>query len=348
MTLKKSKINLINSTVKKKKNTSNSLTRQIISHADYISKINNELMPAKTIKYTVLDLFAGCGGLSLGFESVGFKSFGIETKKKCCEAYNLNLKGRCTEEFITTKTDFPKSDVVIGGPPCQPFSVFGNQLGNNDPRNGFPAFITAIKKIKPKIWMFENVRGILYRNKDYFESSIKKLKNLGYVVDYHLLNAVNFDVPQNRIRVIAIGHDGSFEFPVPSDNMVTSGEALKELACQITKESQFLTPSMDKYVAVYEKKSRLVTPRDLHLDKPARTVTCRNLAGATSDMHRIKLPDGRRRRLTVREGARLQSFPDWFEFVGADTDMFNQIGNAMPPMFARAIAIQIKKYLDKN
>lgn len=80
-------------------------------------------------------------------------------------------------------------------------------------------------------------------------------------------------------------------------------------------------------------------PRDLHLDKrPARTVTCRNLAGATGDMHRVVLPDGRRRRLTVREGARLQSFPDWFEFQGSEASQYKQIGNAVPPLMAYEIA----------
>ena len=93
-------------------------------------------------------------------------------------------------------------------------------------------------------------------------------------------------------------------------------------------------------------KSKLVNPRDLHMDRPARTLTCRNLAGSTADMHRIKLSDGRRRRLRVQEAARLQSFPDWFEFSGSETSKFNQIGNAVPPMFAHYIGRQMKKYLD--
>ena len=103
---------------------------------------------------------------------------------------------------------------------------------------------------------------------------------------------------------------------------------------------------MDRYVANYEKKSKMINPRDLHLNMPARTLTCRNIAGSTSDMHRIKLPDGRRRRITDKEAARLQSFPDWFKFYGNQTSRFNQIGNAVPPLFARAIASQFKKYLD--
>ena len=81
------------------------------------------------------------------------------------------------------------------------------------------------------------------------------------------------------------------------------------------------------------------------MDRPARTLTCRNLAGATSDMHRIRLADGRRRRITVREAARLQSFPDWFEFSGSEESQFTQIGNAVPPMFAYHLAKAIIEYL---
>lgn len=315
---------------------------------NYPSYINHILCPSKRPKYTVLDLFAGCGGLSLGFESAGFKSVGMEYDENCCSTYNGNLQGECLNQVITTRTEFPNADVVIGGPPCQPFSVNGNQLGNDDKRNGIPAFIKAVEKIKPAIWMFENVRGVMYRNKEYFETSMKKLKVLGYQVEYPILNAVEYGVPQNRERVIAVGHNGNFEYPESNGVKITAGEAIEEMAFETPPNSKFLTPKMDKYVAVYEKKSKLITPRDLHLDRPARTLTCRNLAGSTADMHRVKLPDGRRRRLVVREAARLQSFPDWFKFSGTETSQFNQIGNAVPPLLAHHIAKKIKIYLDKN
>jgi len=112
---------------------------------------------------------------------------------------------------------------------------------------------------------------------------------------------------------------------------------------QFSDESKFLTPSMDKYVAKYEKASACINPRDLYPDKPARTLTCRNLAGATGDMQRVRLKDGRRRRVTVDEAARLQSFPDWFEFTGNETSKFNQIGNAVPPLLAWHLACAIKE-----
>lgn len=321
---------------------------QSLVYENYASYINKILAPSKRPKYTVLDLFAGCGGLSLGFESAGFKSIGIEMDENCCITYNENLQGECKQEFITSKMEFPEADIIIGGPPCQPFSVIGKQLGNDDKRNGFPAFIKAIEKVRPSIWMFENVRGMMYRNKDYFESSLKKLKKLDYQVEYDLLNAVEYGVPQNRERVIAVGYNGKFEFPKPLDRKITAGEALDKMATEIPPDSKFLTPSMDRYVAAYEKKSKMINPRDLHLDRPARTLTCRNLAGSTADMHRIKLKDGRRRRLRVKEAARLQSFPDWFEFHGNETSKFNQIGNAVPPLFAHHLAKKFKTYLDKN
>ena len=145
--------------------------------------------------------------------------------------------------------------------------------------------------------------------------------------------------------MIVVGHRGQFNYPAIQNPRITAGQALEKLAMQTQADSKFLTASMDTYVAKYEKASSCITPRDLHLDRPARTVTCRNLAGATGDMHRVVLPDGRRRRLTIREGARLQSFPDWFEFQGSETSAYNQIGNAVPPMLAYNIAASFREYL---
>jgi DNA (cytosine-5)-methyltransferase 1 len=292
-----------------------------------------------------LDLFAGCGGLALGFEAAGFETIGFEMNSDACESYRTNLTGTCTAAVLTPDFDFPQADIVIGGPPCQPFSVGGRQLGLADSRDGFPTFIAAVEKVEPQMWLFENVRGMLYRNRSYLDEILERLKELGFEVDLLVVNAKNFGVPQNRERIIAIGHQGSFIHPKENGAPVSAGEALGELATKIPSGSRFLTPNMDAYVAKYEKASKCVNPRDLNLDRPARTLTCRNLAGATGDMHRIKLPDGRRRRLTVREAARLQSFPDWFEFAGREDSQLTQIGNAVPPLLAKYLADAVRGYL---
>lgn len=313
---------------------------------EYSAYIEKTLKPAPTREPLVVDLFAGCGGLALGFEAQGFETRGYEMDATCCATYRRNLSGGCEEVKLALDTELPPATVLIGGPPCQPFSVIGKQNGIDDERNGFPIFISAVKRLNPDIFLFENVRGLLYRSKPYFDEVVNQLKACGYVIEYDILNAVDFDVPQRRERLFVVGHRGSFLFPKRCSRQFTAGDALGSMATSCPAESRFLTKSMDEYVARYEAASFCVRPRDLHLDEPARTLTCRNLAGATSDMQRIRLPDGRRRRLVAREAARLQSFPDWFAFEGSEQDVFNQIGNAVPPMLAFHLAGSVREYLN--
>src|SRR5580698_4788844 len=128
----------------------------------YVEYINSTLMPKTTEKEVVLDLFAGCGGLSLGFEAAGYKSIGFEMDNSAVETYRKNLKGDCITVKLAPGFDYPEAEIIIGGPPCQPFSVGGHQKGIEDARDGFPVFIDAVKKVKPKFFMFENVRGLLF------------------------------------------------------------------------------------------------------------------------------------------------------------------------------------------
>lgn len=319
----------------------------------YINKINKILQPKITESIKVLDLFAGCGGLSLGFEAAGFETIGYECVEAAVETYNKNLKGRCFCDMLKVGYEYPDMDnidIVIGGPPCQPFSRIGSQKGMEDARDGFPIFIDAIKRIQPKVFMFENVQNILGRHKWYLELILSELRKLGYIVEYRVLNAVNYGVPQNRERLITVGYKSKFHYPIYELSKVTVGEAMGDLMTQFDDKSKFLTPQQDAYIAVYEAKSGCSKPRDLYPDMPARTLTCRNLAGATSDMHRVRLPDGRRRRITPREAARLQSFPDWFAFCGNETRQFTQIGNAVPPLLAYKLALALKEayYADER
>lgn len=305
---------------------------------DYVNYINYILSAPSIFKYKAIDLFAGCGGLSLGFEAAGIKTIGYEIDDDCVTTYNNNLKGRCHKEYINTDSIFENADFIIGGPPCQPFSVIGRQDGHLDSRNGFPSFVSAIERYKPKVWMFENVRGVYYRNKEYVEQVLNQLQSLGYIVEYKIVNAVRHGVPQNRERFIAVGHKSKYSFPKENDYTVNVSAAITDTASNYDEKSKILTPSQDNYISVYESKSHCIKPRDLYLDAPARTLTCRNLAGATSDMHRVRLPDGRRRRITTQEAKRLQSFPDWFIISGNETNIFNQIGNAVPPLLALYLA----------
>lgn len=313
---------------------------------EYSKYINDILKPKIREEAVVLDLFAGCGGLSLGFEAAGFKTIGFEMVNEAVATYNKNLRGDCYNQFLEVGYEYPMADnidIVIGGPPCQPFSRFGNQMGIEDARDGFPVFIDAVRRLQPKVFLFENVANILGRHKWYLDLIVKELQNLGYYVDYKILNAVDYGVPQNRERLICVGHRSTFCYPTKELRKATVAEAIGDTMLSPEPESKILTPRQDEYIAVYEKKSHCVNPRDLYPNKPARTITCRNLAGATSDMQRVRLADGRRRRLTDREAARLQSFPDWFEFEGTETKRFNQIGNAVPPLLAYKIALQVKK-----
>jgi DNA (cytosine-5)-methyltransferase 1 len=287
-----------------------------------------------------LDLFAGCGGLALGFEAAGFRTVGYEKNQDACNTYNANLEGDCHAQILTAATKYPiKPDIVIGGPPCQPFSVGGLQLGMDDPRNGFPAFLGAVGQFKPKLALFENVRGMFYKGFDYLMQIIAHLESLNYSVEMKILNAVDYGVPQKRERLFVVAHRGFWKFPSALQSpQFTAGDALRDLAEVEPPNPKYLTKSMDDYVARYEKASKCIRPRDLHFDVPSRTVTCRNLNGATGDMMRVALSCGRRRRLTVREGARLQSFPDWFDFHGTEGNQYDQVGNAVPPLLAKAVA----------
>ena len=298
-----------------------------------------------------LDLFAGCGGLALGLECAGFGTEGVEMNEAAAETYRENLHGSCKTAELSVGFEYPHDvAVVVGGPPCQPFSVGGLQAGPRDSRDGFPIFLDAVERLNPKVALFENVRGMLFRNRRYFDQILEELRTLGYTVGWRILDAWEFGAPQHRERLIVVASKVAWEWPIPlaARERFTAGDAVADLACVVPPNAKFLTASMDAYVERYERASKCKTPRVLHLDRPSRTLTCRNLNGATGDMMRVRLPDGRRRRVTAGEAARLQSFPDWYRFCGSEGDAFNQIGNSVAPLFAFALGTSLMSaYLGK-
>tara|TARA_Y100000589_G_scaffold328989_1_gene374403 strand:- start:466 stop:1485 length:1020 start_codon:yes stop_codon:yes gene_type:complete len=317
------------------------------ANAAYLAELSKLTLPASFDRGSVIDLFAGCGGLSLGFEVAGFQTIGYEKDGKYVETYNNNLAGHCNQQNLDENTQYPDADVVIGGPPCQPWSETGNFLGADDERDGFPAFIHCIKQVRPKLFIAENVQGLAFdKFSEYLHEIISEFEKLGYIVEYRVITMSEFGIPQNRKRLFIIGHKGGFEFPSPHNHVFTVENALGKMATSYApKNGCYLTPAEDKYIASYELKCKLKRPRDLHLDQPSRTLTCRNLSGSTSDMLRLVMPDGRRRKLRVREAMRLQSFPDWFKFNCSDTAAFNQIGQSVPPLFSYQLALSVSDYL---
>lgn len=304
--------------------------------------LGQELRPQPTASSPkVLDLFAGCGGLALGFEAAGFHTIGYEMASAASATYRQNLAGECHTVRLEVGQEYPHADVVIGGPPCQPFSVNGDQMGNADGRNGFPVFLDAVRRVAPRLVIIENVKGMLFRAKKYLRSVICELEEMGYNVQTKILNARDYNVPQSRERLFIVGCVGRWSWPEPTSPVpVTVADALEDYLSTPPHRPKWLNEKHDRYIAKYELKSQCANPRDLDPSKPSRTVTCRNLYAMTGDMLRVRMPDGRRRMLSVREAARLQSFPDWFEFTGAETRQLEMIGNAVPPLLGQAVANQ--------
>ena len=222
---------------------------------EYSQYIDGLLKPKVQEPAVVLDLFAGCGGLSLGFEAVGFRTIGFEMVDEAVDTYNRNLKGKCYNQFLEVGFNYPEEeniDIIIGGPPCQPFSRFGNQKGMEDARDGFPIFIDAVRRLQPKVFLFENVANILGRHKWYLDLIVQELQNLGYIVEYKVLNAVDYGVPQRRERLICVGHRASFHFPAIEREKRTVAEAIGDTMLSPEPESKILTSRQDEYIAVYE------------------------------------------------------------------------------------------------
>lgn len=242
-------------------------------------------------------------------------------------------------------------DILIGGPPCQPFSVGGAQQGKYDGRDMVPFFIKCIEKHKPSLALMENVENLAgKRHRKYLDTVVCDIRKLGYTVEWRVMNCADYGIAQRRKRIVLVAHLGGFQFPEPHQKApLTVGDVLKKESFAATtantNPSLVLTKKMDEYIAKYEAKSKCINPRDLDPERPARTLTCRNLHGATSDMIRIKLANGQRRQLTVEEAARIQTFPaDYFEGIGR-ADAMTMIGNSVPPALSVLLGKQVQEYM---
>lgn len=335
-----------------------------------------------TNEYTVLELFAGAGGLAVGLEKAGLKCSALnEFDKWACQTLRKNrpqwnvLEGDIKD--FSFKEFSGKIDVVTGGFPCQAFSYAGKKLGLEDARGTlFYEFARVVDEVKPAICIGENVRGLLSHDKGRtLEGMISILDEIGYKVisPVQVLKAINYKVPQKRERLILVGIrkdiSVNYEYPLPYDKIYTLSDALKEGELY---NSNVPKSRGTKYPKHKEKVLDLVPQkgywRDLPLDiqkeymqksfylgggktgmarrigwdEPCLTLTCSPAQKQTERCHPEET-----RPFTVREYARIQTFPDNWEFEGSVSQQYKQIGNAVPVNLAKEIGYSIIRFLNE-
>ena len=308
-------------------------------------------------KLSVLELCAGAGGQALGFEMAGFHHAGlVEWDAHACRTlrYNRPMWDVRHEDLNNfDPSDFAGVDVVAAGLPCPPFSKAGKQLGCADERNLFPAALKIISQLQPRAVVIENVRGILDAIFLDYRTYISNLLP-GYWTDWHLLNASDYGVPQLRPRVnfVAIrkGLEHGFKWPIPAGTRPpTVGARLFDLMA-----ANGWTGASDWRDGASEIAPTLVGGSKKHGGPdlgPTRARKAWAALGVNGSTLADKAPDNDFEgmpRLTLRMAARIQGFPDDWQFVGGKTAAYRQIGNAFPPPVAYAVASSLKKCLESR
>ena len=330
----------------------------------------------------IIDLFCGCGGLSKGFEMAGFESvLAIDFWKDAIDTYNFNHKknvGVCEDvskldEMCLEKIMKEHKIVgIIGGPPCQGYSTVGKREVTDERNYLYLQYCRIVEKVKPEFFVLENVKGLLTLDKGKFkEDIINKFSKLGYNVEYKLLNAADYGVPQNRIRVFFVGiKNRKFIFPEISKKKISTYEAISDLSeyeSRYTKEPQNLYQQEMRKNSIKLHNNEFTT----HTEQTKKIIDMIPDGGKITDLsreywevrkynkafqrmnsklqsntidtgHRNYFHYEKNRIPTVRESARIQSFPDDFIFKGSKTSQYKQVGNAVPPLLAYAIAKAIK------
>ena len=329
-------------------------------------------------KFSVIDLFCGSGGFSLGFEWAGFTNvFSVEYDSEICQTYRHNFPNhnlierdiaQLTNEEILKLIGDQKVDVVIGGPPCQGFSMAGN-IGRkflDDPRNSlFKEFVRIVGVVKPKCFVMENVARLYTRkNGETREEILQCFRSLGYVVEAKVVLASEYGVPQNRSRVLFIGKNAdnsnaAIVFPKKNEGKImTVKDAIGKFPPLESGQTSDIPnhEAMTHSLQMLEKMSYVkdggnrndipegIRPAKGDVRKYIRYDSTKPSVCITGDMRKV-FHYSQNRALTVRELAAIQTYPDDFVFLGSKSIQQQMVGNSVPPVLAKAIAVAIKEML---
>ncbi len=321
-------------------------------------------------KLKIASLFSGCGGLDLGFENSGSEIiWANEFDKTIWETFALNFPKTFLDKRSITdipSSEIPNTDGIIGGPPCQSWSEAGACRGINDHRGQlFFDYVRVLKDKQPLFFLAENVSGILANiHKEAFEKIISEFSAAGYAISYRLLNAKNYNVPQDRERVIIVGYHKkmgmAFEFPEGSQKLLTLRDAigyLKEskpaLKHNKTNGDCLEVPNHEymigNFSTIYMSRNRVRSwdEQSFTIQAGGRHAPIHPQAPKMKFIEQnkrefVKGKENLYRRLSVRECARIQTFPDNFIFKYTDvSDGYKMVGNAVPVEFARILAEKI-------
>lgn len=341
----------------------------------------------KKKKLRVIDLFCGAGGMTLGFKQAGFQSvFAIDADRHAVETYALNFGDHVICGDIRQVKTFPAADIVIGGPPCQGFSRLGKQTHGKPTEESYEGnglwaeYMRCVEQVRPKVFVIENVADFF---KHFAWTGVQcETKRLGYQLTHAVLMAADHGVPQKRQRAIIIGsrlgrpflpepthqaESGIFDLPL----WRTVRDAIADLPLDANNINRHdfrnaSELSIKRYKAIPEGGNRKNLPDHLNLpcwlNKDPRSGGSADLMGRlrwdapslTIRTEFLKPEKGRylhpiaHRSITVREGARLQTFPDDFKFAGSNFQAAKQIGNAVPPELAKQIALAVLEHIRAN
>ena len=312
----------------------------------------------------IVSLFAGIGGFDLGFVQAGHQViWANDIWHDAAETYKLNFGNHvvCQDVKVIATNDIPDSDIIIGGFPCQGFSLANQKRNEDDERNTlYLEFVRILKDKQPPFFIAENVKGILSLGKgSVFQMILKDFSDIGYDVQYALLNAANYGVPQSRERVLIFGtkkncplkidfppkptHQKLNGSPIPADKKqwVGVGHALKDIP-EPQAEHSLKNHEASKYKLRF---NGYLGHRVINPDLPCPTITARGDEKGGVVVHHHP---NNHRRISAREAALIQSFPIDFDFFGGKTSIYRQVANAVPPKLAYAIAKLFPIKYDEN